>query len=231
MKIICLGYDCCMRTLLTKLKYKPSKKEGELSMPFDLTIHSYEAMCYYLEHDFSNYFENIVWQTHYCDIRKKDVKNMVNHKGVFFVHESHYQNTEDTPSFNSDTWTSGSSDVDFHENNMMMLKQRYFQRIANFYNVLSSKEEILFVLSTHIDIDVTILEKIIRDQYPELSFKIYCLRIYNTTESQEPFNKCIIDNMIINSCKLSGDGFWNTSDENRLIIEKVIHDDLQNVCV
>ena len=26
-KIVSLGFDCCMRTILTKLKYKPSKKK------------------------------------------------------------------------------------------------------------------------------------------------------------------------------------------------------------
>lgn len=226
-KIVCLGYDCCMRTILTKLQYKPSKKEGELSMPFDLTIHPYEAMCEYLQTDFTDYFEDITWKSHYCEIRKKDVKNMINGKGVYFVHESHLQNEEQTPAFDSDAWTTKHDDTDFNANNRVLLKHRYFQRMANFYNVVGHANEVVFVLSSHFDIDVTILNNIIKEKFPALHFKIYCLRIYHNFEKHLPFNKFILNNMIINSVKLPTDGFWNTNDENRLTIERVLKEDLR----
>lgn len=226
-KIVCLGYDCCMRTILTKLKYKPSKKEGELTMPFDLTIHSYNSVCDYLKTDFNDYFKNIRWDSHYCDIRKKEVKNMINDKGVFFVHESHLQNQEQTPVFESDAWSAKQTDTDFDDNNRVHLKQRYFQRMANFYEVIGKSTEILFVLSTHVDIDVTIINNIIKEKFPKLAFKIYCLRIYNTSENVQPFRKFILNNMIVNCCKLPTDGFWNTNDHNRDAIEAVLKEDLR----
>ena len=226
-KIVCLGYDCCMRTILTKLKYKPSKNEGELTMPFDLTIHPYPSVCEYLKTDFNEYFKDITWKTHYCDIRKKDVKNMINDKGVFFVHESHFQNQEQTPEFESDAWSAKQSDVDFHNNNMVLLKQRYFQRMANFYDVVGNSKEVLFVLSTQVDIDVTIINNIIKEKFPKLSFKIYCLRIYNTEEKVQPFKKFVLNNMIVNCCKLPTDGFWNTNDQNRDTVEAVLREDLR----
>lgn len=229
-KIVSLGYDCCMRTILTKLKYKPSKKEGELSMPFDLTIHPYETMCEYLQTDFKDYFEDITWKSHYCEIRKKEVKNMVNGKGVFFVHESHFQNQEFTPAFDSDAWSAKQVDVDFHGNNKALLKQRYFQRIANLYKILGGPDEVVFALSTHIDIDVTILNNIIKERFPELRFKIYCLRIYAKEEKHQAFNKFVLNNMIINSVKLPTDGFWNTNDDNRNTVEAVLKDDLKFCC-
>lgn len=226
-KIVCLGYDCCMRTILTKLKYKPSKQDGELSMPFDLTIHPYTSVCEYLKTDFTDYFKDITWKTHYCDIRKKEVKNMINGKGVFFVHESHLQNQEQTPEFESDAWSAKKSDVDFHYNNKVFLKQRYFQRMANFYDVVGNSSEVIFVLSTHIDIDVTIINNIIKERFPKLSFKIYCLRVYNKDEKVQLFQKFVLNNMIVNCCKLPADGFWNTNDENRNAVEDVLRDDLR----
>lgn len=229
-KIVSLGYDCCMRTILTKLKYKPSKKEGELSMPFDLTIHPYETMCEFIQTDFRDYFEDITWKSHYCEIRKKEVKNMVNGKGVFFVHESHLQNQESTPAFDSDAWSAKPIDVDFHGNNKAMLKQRYFQRIANFYKILGDTDEVVFVLSSHIDIDVTILNNIIKEKFPDLHFKIYCLRIYAKEEKHQAFNKFVLNNMIINSIKLPTDGFWNTNDMNRDAVESILKEDLRFCC-
>lgn len=229
-KIVSLGFDCCMRTILTKLKYKPSKKEGELSMPFDLTIHPYETMCEYLQTDFRDYFEDISWKSHFCEIRKKDVKNMINGKGVFFVHESHLQNQELTPVFDSDAWSSKQIDVDFYRNNKALLKHRYFQRIANLYEVLGGTDEVVFVLSSQIDIDVTILNNIIKEKFPDLHFKIYCLRIYANDEKHHPFNKFVLNNMIINSIKLPTDGFWNTNDINRDAVENILKDDLRFCC-
>jgi len=229
-KIVCLGFDCCMRTLMTKLAYKPSKLHGELSLPFDLAIHSYDAMCKYISNDFKDYFKDITWQSDYCEVRQKVINNMVNDQGVFFVHESHLQNKEETPAFDSDTWSSKPSDIDFFANNFALLKQRYFQRMANFYNVLGDGSEVVFVLSSHCDVDMSFLNDIIKQKFPALNYKIYCLRIYFSDETSIPFDKFVFDNMIINSCKLTTPGFWNTDDANRLIVENILKDDLSFVC-
>jgi len=227
MKIVCLGYDCCMRTILTKCGYKPSKKNGELSMPFDLTIHPYESVCAYLKNDFSNYFDGITWKYHYCPIREKNVQIMVNEKDVYFVHESHIQNKEQTPTFESDVWTVDPHEVDFNANNKILLKHRYFQRIANFYNIISSGEPILFTISTHVDIDITHLNIILKEKFPNLDFQIYCLRIYSANEEHLTFKKICIDNMTISSCKLTQEGFWNSHEQNTSIVENVLKEDLK----
>lgn len=57
--IVSLGCDCLSRTIPTLWGIKPRKKQGELSLPFDLSINSLEGIVKNLKEDFANYFNGL----------------------------------------------------------------------------------------------------------------------------------------------------------------------------
>ena len=59
--IISLGTNCFPRLTLTLWEMKPRKAEGELSMPFDLSVHPLDTIVQVLKTDFSGYFDDIVY--------------------------------------------------------------------------------------------------------------------------------------------------------------------------
>lgn len=56
---ISLGYNCLVRTILTNFALKASKKQGELSCPFDLCVTPLNSIIEILENDFTDFFEDI----------------------------------------------------------------------------------------------------------------------------------------------------------------------------
>ncbi len=59
--IVSLGTNCFPRLTLTLWEMKPRKAEGELSMPFDLSVHPLDTIVQVLKTDFSGYFDDIVY--------------------------------------------------------------------------------------------------------------------------------------------------------------------------
>lgn len=77
---ISLGYNCFVRMILTKFYMKASKKQGELSCPFDLCVAPLSSLTKILENDFSDFFDDIDYQ--------EQGKSFVNKKySIFFPHE------------------------------------------------------------------------------------------------------------------------------------------------
>jgi len=58
-KIIPLGQNCMPRTVLTRFKIKPAKKQGELTYPFDLAVFGMREITKILKNDFSEFFSNL----------------------------------------------------------------------------------------------------------------------------------------------------------------------------
>ncbi len=58
-QFISLGHNCMPRVYLTNFGIKPSKSQGELSMPFDLIYLLYESIYYYLLFDFNGFLSNL----------------------------------------------------------------------------------------------------------------------------------------------------------------------------
>ena len=116
--IVSLGYDCFPRTLMTRWGIKKTAKMGELSMPFDLSIHPSAAVAYILENDFKPYFDgSIVFDT------AKD----------FPIHR------ELGIEFNHDTGK------EFAKNNLQDFKTRYEKRVRNFKDMCADKNPVVFV--------------------------------------------------------------------------------------
>ena len=55
--VVSLGTNCFPRLTLSQWKLKPLKKEGELSMPFDLAVHPLAEVVKNLQNRFEGYFE------------------------------------------------------------------------------------------------------------------------------------------------------------------------------
>lgn len=58
-KIISLGFNCFPRRILTNWGLKPSKQEGELTLPFDLCVTPTKSICEILNNNFADYFKNL----------------------------------------------------------------------------------------------------------------------------------------------------------------------------
>ena len=79
-KFISLGTNCFPRMKMNQFKIKPSKRDGELSCPFDLCTTPLESVAKILENDFADYFEDIQY-----DEEKKCWKN-TKYK-IFYIHD------------------------------------------------------------------------------------------------------------------------------------------------
>lgn len=58
-KIYSLGTNCYARIVSTVWGLKPRKKEGELSLPFDLSLHSLPIIVKILNNGFADYFDDL----------------------------------------------------------------------------------------------------------------------------------------------------------------------------
>lgn len=74
-----LGINCFTRTTLTKWKLKPTKKEGELSLPFDLCVCPINSVFNILNNNFVDYFDNIYFDTKLNLFKNSKYKIIYNH--------------------------------------------------------------------------------------------------------------------------------------------------------
>jgi len=157
--IISLGSDCLPRVAATRHSLKKTKKDGELSLPFDLSVTSFDNMLQLISNDFSQ-FTN---PDQYCMEKIGDVE-VISHKiykGTYFNHESPFM----------------SGAINFCENNWSLLKARYDVRVANFRKYVADND-ILFILHVKEDNDIQLLCSAIKGRYPELRFEILVIHLY-----------------------------------------------------
>lgn len=114
-KIISLGYDCSVRTILTDWGLKPTKQMGELSYPFDLAFCPHDGMLNVLKNRFDDFFKDLV-----------------------FNHETGlWENKKYNFYYNHDT--------DCTEKDYKKFTMRFKNRIKNFYDILNSDLPVIFV--------------------------------------------------------------------------------------
>ncbi len=118
-KIVSLGRNCFPKTILTNYGLKPTKAQGELTMPFDLCITRTASLPRILNNDFSDYFDDL-----YFD---KKISLWVNKK--YHIRYNH--------------------DIDCDASQKDKLVERFSKRIENFKQTLCSDNFIYFVLSSH----------------------------------------------------------------------------------
>ncbi len=114
-KIVSLGYDCFVRTILTDWGLKPRKSEGESSYPFDLAVHPSESLLYVIENDFGGYFDGLTYDETNKVWINSSLRLLYNH------------------------------DKDCKQNEQNKLVKRFEERIKNFRNILQYDGRIFFV--------------------------------------------------------------------------------------
>lgn len=114
--IISLGKDCMSRTIPTRYGIKKTKNQGELTLPFDLAIHRYDAVCDIIKNHFDGY----------ADPNNLELKNGIIQHKKYFVRYTHEK------------------DQIFSENNFELLIKKYKRRVENFKSYILD-DNILFI--------------------------------------------------------------------------------------
>ncbi|MDZ8188156.1 MAG: DUF1796 family putative cysteine peptidase [Nostoc sp. ChiSLP02] len=150
--IISLGYSCLPRTILTRQGYKQTKAQGELTLPFDLSLHHYDGLCEIIKSSFKDYCNSdflIVTEDNYIEHTKYNVR---------FRHES----------------IDGKHEL-YAANNFAKLIELYRARIANFYRYIAD-DNILFVCEHNTY--PSRLNQVIKCVFPQLTYKIVTLNTF-----------------------------------------------------
>ena len=149
-KYCSLGFNCLPRTFFTEWKIKPRKEDGEKSCVFDLMYMSPESCIYFLENGFTHFYDNLKFNS--------ELGYLYRDEDLFY-------------GFNHDT------DIG---NDLESLKKRYDNRIKNFYELLKSDENILFIYSIEPNdvIDIKRLYSAIKKLRKGKIFKLMILDFY-----------------------------------------------------
>ena len=162
---ISLGWNCTPAIFrANNLNYK--KNNGYLTCPFDLAVTPYLGLCQCILDDFDrNKFFNL--RVEYDPINKQEC--ILNEYNMWFNHESEQKLNDDTI-----LWYPGK----YSEHNYKLFKERYENRIQNFFNYINSNSLILFIFENPHD-EPEYLIKILKYKYPNLNFKILLSNHYN----------------------------------------------------
>ena len=149
-EIVSLGTYCLPRVIFTKAGIKPSKINGELSLPFDLAIHDENYITECIEAKFLNYFDDFKYNLHHKVWIKGNFKIKFNH------------------------------DDCFGQDDFLLLKERYEKRISNFWKVINSDLPVLFVQAVESDKhDVSKLYSVLEQIRGEKQFELVVIDISN----------------------------------------------------
>lgn len=122
-EVISLGFDCLSRAVTTRWGLKKPRQLGELTHPFDTSIHPPAAVRHLLETDFADYMENVTFSS--SDGENFPVRRDL---GIKFNHES------------GDQWAN---------DNFFALKETYERRVRNFKLAVGATSPTVFLLHTH----------------------------------------------------------------------------------
>jgi hypothetical protein len=156
--IISLGSDCLPRVACTNYKMKKSKKEGELSCPFDLSVTSFNDLILAISSDFNGFVSKD--NLYNKEIGGVEIISNSLYVGTHFNHESPFL-----------------TKVNFVENEFKLLIERYENRIDNFKKYIEDNN-ILFVFHAKDHVDVKMLKDCITVKYPDLKFELVIIQLY-----------------------------------------------------
>ena len=150
-KVVSLGSNCLPRTVPTRWGLKYPKSMGELSHPFDLSVHFYDAICQLINNDFEDYLNPLFL---------KHDRNKIPANTKYNVHFNHEKGN------------------DFLKNNYSELIKRYQSRIDNFYQCIN-KFPVLFVHVNHKNETIfpSKLARIVKEKFLDLHHKILYINI------------------------------------------------------
>lgn len=205
--IISLGLDCAPRIFLTKHGFKKTKKQGELTSPFDLAIHKVQSIIDLLKNKFQDYYNPKYLYIDDSSLHSKIVNSKYDAE---FVHESDYLN--DNKEYNFNTHQFIQQNINYSENDYEKLADRYKKRVQNFYKNVNDNN-IIFTLFVYSIDNVFKLNDVIHDTFPTLS---YILVVFIQTNNEHISDLCV-SNVIIKTVR--SDEIWHT---NSIILENSI---------
>ena len=181
-KIVSLGSNCISRTIPTRWGLKLPKSMGELTHPFDLSVHPYRSVCRVIENDFQDYLNPLLLKQNHNGVPKHQKYKIV------FNHER---------------------DSYFSQDNFRPLIKTYEARIRNFYHDIY-KSPILFLYFNKPNENIFPLElaKIIKDKFKDVYHKMLYI---NTKELNFDLNKSqFSENLIAKHISIpSGEYNWS----------------------
>lgn len=158
--IISLGVDCLPRAMSTKFNFKRTKKQNELTYPFDLAWHDYETTCRLIQNDFDEY--------------TNPLKLYVNSNG-------HIAHRDYTIVFNHES-DSAEKLLEFARDDFFKFRERYDRRVNDFKNVMSTTTEHVVFLLHYKKYPVELVDTI-KERYPQLQFTILTINCPYVHES------------------------------------------------
>jgi hypothetical protein len=158
---ISLGWNCSP-AIYRGNTLNQRKNNGYKTCPFDLCVTPYLGLCKCILDDFDrNKFFNL--RVEYDPVNKQDC--ILNEYNMWFNHESEKKLNDDNIE-----WYPGK----YMENDFKLFKERYENRIENFFSYLKADLPILFIFNNHHD-EPKYLVKILKFKYPKLKFKVLLL--------------------------------------------------------
>jgi hypothetical protein len=158
--VISLGVDCLPRAMSTKFHFKRTKKQNELTYPFDLAWHDYETTCRLIRYDFDEY--------------TNPLKLYVNSNG-------HIAHRDYTIVFNHES-DSADKLLEFARDDFLKFRERYDRRVNDFRNVMATTTDHVVFLLHYKKYPVELVDAI-KDRYPELRFTILTINCPYAHES------------------------------------------------
>lgn len=155
-QVIILGTTCFARYIATKAGLKPTKVEGELSMPFDLAVHFPKSIPDIISSNFKNYLK---------DIRK-------NEEGIF---EFYYKRTILSKP-KKIAWLNHDNDLNGDKNKLI---ERYQRRIKNFQEAIKKDIPTIFVQSCDFGYEPNKLIKVLKKKRGQKPYSVIFIDIGN----------------------------------------------------
>jgi hypothetical protein len=168
-QIITLGSTCFSRYITTKAGLKPTREEGELTMPFDLAVHDPALIPEIISSEFKYYLK---------DIRK-------NEEGIF---ELYYKKNFLCKSKRL-AWLNHDNDLEGNETSFI---KRYERRVENFQNAIRQATPIIFIQSCEFSYNTSKIINIIREKRRKRSDYIIFIDIGSNLKVKEENNIYVI---------------------------------------
>lgn len=204
--IISLGCDCLFKQYLTEMGYKPRKAQGELTLPFDLAVHTYESAVKILDTDFEGYLNTE-------DLYISDAGILCNKAlDITFIHESQKFNRVN---FDKGVWSEGST-IDFIENGYARWKERYAARISNWNTIQAKGGRVLCCFHTRSNDNGHQLLLQLQKRFANVD-----LVVLNTAWEHE-FDENHTDNFHFYNVHLNKHTLWNSSPQNESLVKTKI---------
>ena len=175
---ISLGWNCYSAVKAVEMGIRSRKADGYTTCPFDEALTNYPGIVECIRDDFSEFFD-----LEMCEVPDTNPyctgESLIRNKKYRFVfnHESPGHGVD---LWRIEQWPGGRGH--FVYNSFEKFKERYERRIQNFRNYLLSGKEVTFVITRPNPIDTADLDAVLKEKYPQLSYKIVYLDLERVTE-------------------------------------------------